>query len=225
MQKTETVPTFAPFPTELATRFYDLVQDAWREWMDAWPSWPPKAEGKECGCDPCACEEPCDTGCNDDCHCRCCVTDADLVVHARVGERRVVPIVLENDSRRERRVRVELSEFSGRRAEDRTLAKGEVFPQEFTLGPCESRPLTLLVDVGAKPGTPAKPATPPKRGVAAEAVAAAIPAPRMTDVEDCRILYADLRVEGCENRSTRIALAVLPRDCGAHHVGCRCGCC
>src|SRR5207249_1048242 len=41
----------------------------------------------DCAHDPC-CDDPlCEGECHDDaCHCQCCVTDADLLVQARLGE-------------------------------------------------------------------------------------------------------------------------------------------
>ena len=48
---------------------------------------------------------------------------------------------------------------------------------------------------------------------------------RLPDVDECTVLYADLRVEGCGIRPIRIALALLPRDCYAYEAECDCGCC
>jgi hypothetical protein len=39
------------------------------------------------------------------------------------------------------------------------------------------------------------------------------------------VFSADLRVEGCDTRPIRIALALLPRDCNAYEIDCGCGCC
>ena len=61
----------------------------------------------------CGCREDCDCGCEheDPCHCRCCIVDADLVVYTRLGETRVIPFSIENKWRRERKVKLELSQF------------------------------------------------------------------------------------------------------------------
>ena len=45
------------------------------------------------------------------------------------------------------------------------------------------------------------------------------------DVDGCAVSYADLRIKGCDMRSIRIAVAVLPRECDAYIVDCHCGCC
>ena len=39
-------------------------------------------------------------------HCRCCIPDADVVLHARAGEQRVIPFLLRNPWRREREVTI-----------------------------------------------------------------------------------------------------------------------
>src|SRR5690349_8900057 len=50
------------------------------------------AKSGDCGCKQRECN---------DCHCECCVCDADVLVHARCGELRRIPITFENDSRRD----------------------------------------------------------------------------------------------------------------------------
>jgi hypothetical protein len=81
--------------------------DTWRSGLDQLTRSPTKSSSKTCSC---ACDcAPCQP---DPCACRCCVTDADLVVEARVGERRVIPIVIENAWRRERDVELELSSWT-----------------------------------------------------------------------------------------------------------------
>ena len=71
--------------------------------------------------DGCGCDDDC--GCRDchrhDCHCECCVINVDLVINARLGERRVVPLTVENSRRREREISLELSEFTRRAANPR----------------------------------------------------------------------------------------------------------
>lgn len=51
------------------------------------------------------------------------------------------------------------------------------------------------------------------------------PARDLRDVDDCHVAVADLRVQGCDTRPIRVAVAVLPRDCGPYEVRCDCGCC
>jgi hypothetical protein len=144
------------------------------------------------------CDEP------DPCHCTCCIVDADLIIHARLGERRVVPLTIENRWRRERKVKVELSGWSTRGGSPATVnARLQPPGPEFTLPPCGQQELVLIVEATAESDNER----------------------RMPDVDDCVVYYADLRVEGCEIRPIRIALALLPRDCGAYRIECRCQCC
>jgi hypothetical protein len=155
--------------------------------------------GHDCGCDDCR---------GDDCACRCCIGDADLVVRARLGERRVLPVTIENDRRREREIRLELSEFTARGGRPGLVTGRLLSPAEFTLGPCQTGQSVIGIDVeGQAPEGKDEP-------------------PRLPDVDECEVAYADLRIVGCDNRPVRIAVAVLPRDCHSYPVDCAsCGCC
>ncbi|MFN0121846.1 MAG: hypothetical protein ACKV2V_15235 [Blastocatellia bacterium] len=157
----------------------------------------PGAHVANCGCARCR---------PDDCHCRCCVVNADLLVNARVGERRVVPLVIENNMRREREVSLELSSWTNRDDKGIQVAGLIEGPTKFTLKACEERVVTLIVNVSGAP-TPGANEN------------------RMQDVTECQVVYADLRVVGCDIRPIRIAVSVLPRDCGPTRIDCRCGCC
>jgi hypothetical protein len=133
------------------------------------------------------------------------VVDADLVVHARLGEDRVVPIVIENNRRREREVSIELSGFTSKGGRDSDVTGRLEGQTEFTLAPCEEREVVIRISVGRGQDNPE--------------------GERIVDVDDCVVSYADLRVVGCDNRPIRFAVAVLPRDCHAYHVDCQSGCC
>ncbi len=154
--------------------------------------------------DDCGCSEP-----PPDCHCRCCIGDADLVVYARLGEVRIVPISVENRWRRERQITTELSPFTSRGGKPSTVV-GQLAPPapQFTLPPCGEQTLVLMLHAQTKTG--------------ADLVNQR---ERMPDVDDCEVSYADLRITGCDVRPLRIAVALLPRDCHAYPVQCRCGCC
>ena len=153
----------------------------------------------DCDCGPC-------WGCDEDpCHCRCCVTDADLVIYTRLGERRVVPVVIENARRRERDVRLSLGEWKTRSGKKADVTGRIVGDTEFTLKPCEEHEVLIVVELRAAGNDEHRKDIP--------------------DVDDCTVYYADLHVDGCDTRSTRIALAVLPRDCSPHKIPCSCGCC
>jgi len=153
-------------------------------------------------------------GCErDDCDCRCCVSDADLLVHARVGERRVVPLVLENDSHREKQVELELSDWTTHKGPEEIKVSGQLLaPLAFTLAACSEQKVTLVVQTTAG-----------KEDTAAAATAANRTS--IGDVDGCQVYYADLRVKGCDIRPVRIALALLSRDCAPLTIDCRCECC
>jgi hypothetical protein len=159
----------------------------------------------------------------DECYCRCCIGDADLVVYARLFELRVIPITLVNERRREKQIRLELSEFKTRGGETLGVVGAIVPPTEFVLPPCGEEQIIIVVETfpGGNDQPPPTPA--PVPGV--ERVRAAAADRRLPDVDECRVLYADLRVEGCDIRPVRIALVLLPRDCDEYVIECGCSCC
>jgi hypothetical protein len=178
----------------------------------------------DCGCEHCG---------RDDCNCRCCVYDADLVVYTRVAELRVVPLMIENSRRREREVKVSISEFSCK-DKDVNVSGLLLEPTTFKLGPCEEQEVILVVRSAPKtdkptpapnPNEPGSTPTTPNRP--ADVANAVIGTRRIDvpDVEECTVCYADLRVEGCDMRPIRIAVAILPRDCDPYEIDCHCGCC
>ncbi len=180
--------------------------------------------------DNCDCEDcrPCRPG---SCECDCCIGDADLAIYTRLGERRLVPVMIENSRRREKTVKLELSGWTTRRGKPVEGLTAAVLPQEsFELGPCQSMEALIVVQyIGSTLAQADKEGASFEKTLRDVAGAArgteknqrqALP-----DVEECEVFYADLRVEGCEIRPIRLALAVLPRDCDAYEIHCRCGCC
>lgn len=159
----------------------------------------------DCGChhEDCGCHHD-DCGCRrDPCHCKCCIVNADLIVYARLGEIRVIPLVVENTWRRERSIKTELSGWTLRGGKPAPV-EGKLLPPapEFTLKPCGHQALTLVVRVGTLDQERQE-----------------------TDVDDGTVAYADLIVQGCDIRPLRLALAILPRDCEAYEIECGCECC
>jgi hypothetical protein len=152
----------------------------------------------ECGCEA---ENPC--------HCTCCIVDADVVIYAYLGERRLFPIVIENDRRREKKVRLTLGDFTTHAGKPAPIKGMLLPPTEFELGPCASKNIVMVID-----GSVAEQDGQTKAG------SRAVP-----DVEGCTVYYADLRVDGCEMRPLRIAVAIAPRDCGAYRINCHSCCC
>ena len=147
----------------------------------------------------------------DDCHCQCCIgDDLDLVVYSRLGERRVIPITLTNERRREREVTLELSAFTtkGGRALPFPVTGTIAGESTFTLAPCEER--AVVIEVASEADTPVTNDQPGKA----------------VDVDDCLVAVADLRVTGCDIRCPiGIGVVLLPRDCDTFDLSCGCGCC
>ena len=154
----------------------------------------------ECCCDGCD-EEPCE--------CFCCIGDVDLTVFGRVGEERVVPIVVENERRREATVRVELSGWTTRGGNPAPVETVRLEPTELELPPCGERTITLVVRIGA----PGREGQEPGE------------TDRLPDVDGCEVMTADLRLIGCDHRPVRIAIAILPRYCDPYRIHCGCACC
>lgn len=224
-------------------QWMDQSTTAWDQWSQAWS--PGVAPGhqrkgghhhdtKDCGCHgDCGCHEQqhhdgC--GCRDACD--CCVPEADIVVHARAGELRVVPFRLHNSWRREREVSLEVGPWHGCSGDDLQV-RAVLEEDKVVLGPCEDRIVRLLVstrgpaDDGSANTTKD---TKDTKGVK-EGDVTAVPVDvvvtrgrRTTDVKACSSAYADVRFEGCA-RPQRVAVVVLPADCDAVEVGCDCGCC
>jgi hypothetical protein len=157
----------------------------------------------------------------DACECYCCIGDVDVVVYTRVGELRIVPIRVENERRREREIKVELSAFTTRGGKE-GLVQAAVRPQELTLAPCGEQELVLAFHVGELKGDQGKGGE--KTDLHVRAVEA-VEQRHLADVDSCEVVTADLRLVGCDHRSVRIAAAVLPRDCDPFRVSCGCTCC
>lgn len=181
------------------------------------------------GC--CSCCQP------DDCHCRCCVVNADLLVYARYGESRVVPVTIENNMRREREVELELSDWTTHGKQE-VKVMGHIVPEtKFTLKPCEERTVVIAVRVSGEITTPynnlfdnagagvgvAAPGA--NNATGGQEARVDQKQERLPDVDSCTVFYADLRVKGCDIMPIRIAVVILPRDCDAYKIDCRCGCC
>jgi hypothetical protein len=176
----------------------------------------------------CGCHEK-EHGCHEhDCHCECCISCADAVEFARCGEIRLIPLTFDNDTRRDRDVKLVLGAFATEDGTD-TGWPAALSETEFKLGPCGHKTVLLRVGVEcAKPDTttPTPPTqVPPTTGAPPTATVPPIQRQGGGTVSKCTVAYATLRAEGCSIRPMVIAVAVLPNDCSAHRVGCQCGCC
>jgi hypothetical protein len=172
--------------------------------------------------------QDCDCGCHgqaDDCHCECCVCDADVLIHARCGEVRRVPVTFENDSRRERQVKLELDKFMTAGGKD-VGWPAQLSETEFTLKPCDEHTVLVGVQIRCDASGDTKPTDKPNTAAATLAANAAAAATRSGgSVDRCEVAYAKLRADGCLIRPAVIAVAVLPDDCDSYRRPCGCGCC
>jgi hypothetical protein len=216
--------------TEAARRLVDLTLAAWEPVFaaldDAWSSWSdaavgssrggllsPRAhrhhhaEGHRHGCG-CGCDDRghrCDERC-DPCRCCGCNDEADVLVEAHAGERRLVPVTLHNPTRRPKTVSLVPGAWTSC-TDPAPPVKAVVLPEgELTLGPCETREVVVAVAVGESDPTG------DEGGV-------------RLDAARCAVVSTDVAVTGC-GRSFRLAVAVLPLSCGSLDLTCcDCGCC
>ncbi|MBS1820573.1 MAG: hypothetical protein JST61_01145 [Acidobacteria bacterium] len=153
----------------------------------------------------CRCHE------EDDCGCECCIRCADTVEYARCGETRKILITFDNDSRRERQVTLEFGSFLTDSGQQLPW-KGSLSDTTFTLPPCGEKTVAITVAIDCGQSGDTTDATGVVRGNAAA-------------LDSCKVGYATLKADGCLIRPIVVAVAVLPDRCGAHRVGCLCGCC
>jgi hypothetical protein len=197
-------------------------------------------QDRDCGCrrdrECDGCEDRHDRGCRGrcehDCRCDCCIVDADIIVYAHCGEIRVVPIEVANDTRKIREnVDVQVSDV--RSAGGRVLAWPALIRPHgpLTLQPCSTTKLELLVQVVC--GDQSAEASPEPTGKTDEAspappsalAALASKGDGSSDVDQCEVGYATIRLDGCLIRPIVVAIAVLPLGCDSYRAGCSCSCC
>ena len=82
----------------------------------------------------------------DSCDCFCCIGDVDFAVYARVGEQRVIPIIVENERRREKQITVEFSGWTTRGGKVAPVDTVLLEPKTFTLVPCGEQKVALVVN-------------------------------------------------------------------------------
>jgi hypothetical protein len=202
-----------------------------------------------CGCE-CDCDDDCRCRCHHDrhphdcdgcrhhrhdCRCECCIVDADVVVFARSGELRVIPIEVTNDTRKVREnVDVDVSDVRS--------SGGNVLPWEaiarpggpLTLEPCSTTKLELIVHITCQRDAvqPKAASTRGARDTVRETAKEAKEIERLADlrelcpdVDRCEVGYITVRLAGCLIRPIVVAIAVLPRDCDVYRAGCACTCC
>ena len=137
-----------------------------------------------------------------------------MVVYARVGEQRIIPLIVENERRREKTITAELGAWHTRGGGAAPVETVSFEPKSFSLAPCAQREILINVKIAAPPQQQTS-------GASREGEAERGP----LDVDACLVATADLTLTGCDHRPIRIAVAILPRDCDPFTVGCGCGCC
>jgi hypothetical protein len=174
-----------------------------------------------------------DRGCgcrgHGDCQCTCCIVDADYVVYARCFERRVIPIEVENDTRRAREnVTVEVSDVrtAGGRSLPWNVAAVPTSP--ITIEACGHTEIDLVVNINCRDNDKDDEPKQPRKATARTEDQGDVLLQREgepIDVDACEVGYVTVRLDGCLVRPIVVAIAVLPRDCDAYHTGCSCSCC
>lgn len=168
----------------------------------------------------CGCHEP------QSCRCDCCVEDADMVVYAHCGERRVIPISVDNETRRDREnVTVEVSEVR--------TAGGRVLPWKvvatptgpLTLRSCSTTRLEVVVGITCGDQSEEQGQTPTPAEKDSPSEVKQRPGVQTGDVDECVVGYITLRLGGCVTRPIVVAVAVLPDVCDSYQTSCACSCC
>ena len=150
-------------------------------------------------------------------------------MYARCFERRVIPIEVENDTRRAREnVTVEVSDVrtAGGRALPWTVAAIPASP--ITIEACGSTEIDLVVSIICRDNDKDDQQKQPRKAAARADDNENVILQREgepIDVDSCEVGYVTVRLEGCLVRPIVVAIAVLPRDCDAYRTGCSCSCC
>jgi hypothetical protein len=187
----------------------------------------------------------CGCGSDDSCRCTCCIEDADIVVYAHCGELRVIPIEIDNDSRRAREdVSLDVSDVrtaGGRRLPWRAVATVQ---GPLTLDACSTTRIEVLVHVACgddsaeggqnrgddtdaerkeRAGDRTEEAGDDQRTERSQSLRSAFGsrlAAHFVDVDDCVVGYFTVRLGGCLTRPIVVAVAALPVACDSYHADC-----
>jgi hypothetical protein len=231
----QTASAFSTLATSMASMIDDFVQEVTPTQLRRFDRRPMRrgrdrscecgrCECPSCGSQPCSCGKPSECRCGNQesrcecsprepsCECICCVGDVDLVVYTRVGETRVVPIEIHNLRRRERELEIELTAFTTNSGKPTGIEGVLTGGGKVKLGPCETINVAIVTRIMPTGDGNNNDDNNNNNN-------------RVPDVDGCVVAYADLRILGCDMRSQRIAVAVLPRSCGGHEIECQPGCC
>lgn len=198
-----------------------------------------------CGCDGGHRHDRHGCGCGSElsCRCTCCIEDADIVVYAHCGELRVVPIEIDNGTRKAREdVSLDVSDVrtaGGRRLPWRAVATVE---GPLTLDACSTTRIQVLVHVacdddgaggGQTRGDNAEEQGKDQAKDQAKDQDKDQPQPlrsafgvrlgaQFGDVDDCVVGYFTVRLAGCLTRPIVVAIAALPVSCDSYRTDCAC---
>jgi hypothetical protein len=181
---------------------------------------PPHPHG--CRCPACSERECCRHCGPDPCECLCCIGEVDFVLYARVGEQRMIPIVVEDERQREKDITVELGPWRARGGGAAPVDTVTVEPKTFKLPPCGEKEVVILARV--REPSAVTPAPDTETGNM-PGVPEGETQRELRDVDGCVVVTADLTLVGCDHRPIRIAIAILPRECDPFRLICGCGCC
>jgi len=229
--------------TDAMQQWWDQSHTAFEPWKQAWETGIPGVPGwttgmrsghhhphdsrshpghVSCECQSCRRESGrCESGrceshkCGNQCH--WCVPDADVLLHARAGEKRIVPFLLRNPWRCEREVSLAVGPWqvcNGGRLE---VQSGFDAGESLKLQPCEKRVVRLMVGLRGicDDGKELKETPDTKNDQKGGQFTC--------EVESCVSAYADVRFEGCA-RPQRVGIVVHPAICDAVELPCECGC-
>ena len=115
----------------------------------------------------------------------------------------MVPVTLHNPRRRPVTATLQPGDWTSCSSDAPPVATRLVPSGEVTLGPCETSQVLVVIEVG---GQGSKDGNDNVVG----------------DLRCCTVLVSEIRIEGC-GTTVRLAVAVLPTDCGELEVTC-CGC-
>ena len=139
----------------------------------------------------------------DPCECYCCIGDVDLAIYSRLGEQRVIPIIVENERHRDKQITLELSDWTtrgGKAAGEDLAARAQGVPTRRVRG-----------KEGHTRGQHRRRRRRQERHEGHQRTLVGIGSTAPPDVDECLVAVADLRVVGCDHRPICIAVAILPR--------------
>ena len=138
--------------------------------------------------------------CTDECARQ--VKEPDLVVYSRVGERRIIPLSIENRRGYRRAIRIEISEWASWRGDQGIAISSALDRAELEVSACSEELITLEIVSSVAEGE----------------------SEQRVDF-GCAVYCAHLLFAGCDRRPVRIALVLLSNSSRASRISCDPHCC